>query len=445
MPATDLTCDHAAMDLRVPDGLARSDKSPDAASVHFGPTTSGTYLIGSSFAMGVQSYIQTLTQEAGLAVSVAEWTVGGASINSLWNDTSAQNPALLQSKLAEITSGKFGLLFMNAQQPWLQTDTETLGVGRFAGEALKGNPSFRLMIQVYWTFEQDPYRFRETSTRWEDLMMVRFGALRVAYQVGKALNAPVFVAPVGEAIERVKERAAKGQLSAYTSRSALHEADGQHLSGLGNYVQASVIHAGAYQRYPQGQSKQINSSSGSTLLTEADAKLIWDDITESVRKTPFSGWYEQESTTLSGYMAALKKAISNWETFDGLSASGGSFTGEDGFSWTVVKGKAAASTEQLIGRTLSLESGGSLAGSIPKGVGVLFFVFSPLSTGPAATLEVWLGGTLAGTYTRSQDNRTTKYATMLTNLNAKGPVTLEIKSKGAPCLLDNVQWTDFAP
>lgn len=430
---------------------ASLDAGPDAAVAEAGadaggPFTAaakGAYIIGSSFAQGIKNYIETFTKESGLTVPVTEWITGGASIWTIWFSS---NPTEKQTHLGELASGKYDVLFMNAQRPWRLTGSEALAGGNFAEKALTAVPDYRVLIQVYWTFEQSPYRFSETSTRDQDLAMYRQGALRVAQLMSSKIKAPVFVAPVGLAIERVKELATGGKLQAYKTRAALHQGDGSHLSDLGNYIQALVIHGAAYQDKPQGHSRKLGSGGGAKTLSTADANLVWGEVNKVLRDTPFSGWYGKAPTTLAGYQASLKAALRNWETFDNFTSStvgSGSFVGRDGVSWSYTKSRAQAGAPRLINTTLYMEQGGTLTATLPKGLDQLHFIFSPLTSGATATVEVLAKGISLGSKTRSQDNTSTLYATVVSGINTKGALNVELRCKAGPCLVDSVQWTDY--
>ena len=455
----------AAPDLARPD-LARPDRGPDRTAADladlasaevsapdlpgpdsgvaapFAPAKKGVYVIGSSYAMGIRSYLQTLIKDDGRADPATDWTEGGVSIHSLWW-YSVTNPSRIQPKLKQITAGAHDVLFMNAQRPWIQTKGEVIGVGGFVKEVAAKQPSFRFLIQVYWRTEQFPYRYHLTSTRQQDLAMYRRGALQVAHQVAQATKAPVFVAPVGLALEAVKELAAGGKLKGYSKRQDLHDPDGQHLSELGKYVQALVIHCAAYQHKPHGHSAKV----GSATLAPSDAKLIWDSVQAVVQQTPFSGWYAKAPTSYATYIAALGQALSNWETFDLLqqsSSGSGSFVGQGGVSWSFSAARVHSVTPGLVGNSVQLAAkSGSLSTTLSGGVDQLSLVLSAASSSASVKLELWLGGKLRGTVTR-QDNRTTLHANQLTGLKAKGPVKLELRCAGAggDCLVDNLRWSD---
>lgn len=406
----------------------------------FGAAVGGAYLIGSSFAAGVRGYVQTFTQEAGLSVSVTEWITGGASMWTIWNGSGTAR----QARLAELTSGKYGALFMNAQRPWRQTGSEAIAAGNFASRAHAADPSFRVVIQQYWTFEQSPYRFADASTRAEDLAMYRQGALRVAMLMALAVGTPVYVAPVGAAVEAVKELAAGGKLAGFAARADLHEADGQHLSALGLYVQALTLHGALYQDRPHGHSAVVGSGSAATTLSAGDAKLIWDAVHTALRDTPFSGWYRKAPATLSSYKAAMSKALRNWETFDALAAqtvTSGTFAGQDGATWSFTKGRAQAGAPRLVNNTLYLESGGTVTAPLAAGVGDLSFILSPPGPGTASVM-VKASARSIGPLTRAGDNTGDLLATVVKAVAQKGPVKLTITCTKGPCLVDNVQWTD---
>ena len=185
----------------------------------------------------------------------------------------------------------------------------------------------------------------------------------------------------------------------------------------------------------------------SATLSTADAAIIWDEVYKAVRETPFSGWYSKAPATFSAYLAALKHAIRNWETFDKLKQAGaygsGTFTGEDGFSWTYKEGMAAATAPRLHDSTLSLNKGGRLTATIPGGVGELSFILGKGASGSAAaSVEIKVGGKTQGTFTRAKEN-VEKLAFRVKGIQAKGPVKLELLVKGAPCLVDNMIWTDY--
>lgn len=419
------------------------DLAPDAGPLQapFGPAKAGSYLVGSSFAQGIRGTIQTLTKEAGLTVSVDEWITGGASIWDIWNSSGTE----LQTRLTALTSGKYDVLFMNAQRPWRQTGSEAVAAGNFVKQAHASNSKYRFLIQVYWTFEQSSFRHSEKSTLAEDLAMYRLGALRLALNIALAHKAPVFVAPVGLAMERVKELAAKGKLQGYKTRAALHAGDGSHLSDLGLYVQALVIHGAAYQDKPHGHTKVLGSGSSAKTLSAADAKAIWDVVQTVLRDTPFSGWYKKPPATFAAFQTALSAALGNWENFDKLSAlsiSSGTFTGEHGVAWSYTKARAQASWPRLINNTLYLETGGTLGATLPAGAGRLEFIFSPFTAGAAATMELRAAGKTVSTFTRSSVNTTDLFASRADGVKAAGPVKLELVCKKGPCLVDNVIWTD---
>ncbi len=140
------------------------------------------------------------------------------------------------------------------------------------------------------------------------------------------------------------------------------------------------------------------------------------------------------------------------ETFTNLNAApgsygNGSYTGDNGVTWTYNRGRSVTSTDNITGRSIGFEASNNnrnvSASSGINGVGdVTYSVRSYFTGGNASnrTMELWVNGSQYDTFTLPAMG--TVYTRSNIVVNETGDVTIEFRSTGSrQIVLDDVSWT----
>jgi subtilisin-like proprotein convertase family protein len=142
------------------------------------------------------------------------------------------------------------------------------------------------------------------------------------------------------------------------------------------------------------------------------------------------------------------------ESFTNLNASGstygsGSYTGDNGVTWTYNEARTPSGTYNITGGTIGFSDAGTgyvRANSGAGGVGTVTFSMRSYFTGGVAsdrTIAVYVDGSLKGTYTLAA--MTTIYTHTVT-ANETGNVLIEFRSTGIrQVVIDDVSWTCATP
>lgn len=140
------------------------------------------------------------------------------------------------------------------------------------------------------------------------------------------------------------------------------------------------------------------------------------------------------------------------ESFTNLNASGstygsGSYTGDNGVTWTYVEARTPSGTYDITGGTIGFSDAGTgnvRANSGTGGVGDVTFSMRSYFTGGVAsdrTIAVYVNGTLKGTFTLAA--MTTIY-THTVSANEPGNVLIQFRSTGSrQVVIDDVSWTCY--
>lgn len=140
------------------------------------------------------------------------------------------------------------------------------------------------------------------------------------------------------------------------------------------------------------------------------------------------------------------------ESFTNLNASGstygsGSYTGDNGVTWTYVEARTPSGTYDITGGTIGFSDAGTgnvRANSGTGGVGNVTFSMRSYFTGGVAsdrTIAVYVNGTLKGTFTLAA--MTTIYTHTVT-ANEPGNVLIQFRSTGSrQVVIDDVSWTCY--
>lgn len=401
-------------------------------------------VIGSSFTTDIGEYCQSMLAQKGITVTNKKCQIIGASIEFIWNNDASSSP---YNPKTELQSGNNELLFMNAQVPWLRTEMEADYSGRFAQLGINSYPGLRTMIQDYWVTEPAQYCFNQGCGNYDNLAMYRRGSVKVALLMTQTLNKQVYIAPVGLTIEKVKELAESGQLSGFTRSADLFDTDGKHLGPLGKYVQALTILCGLHQKDVRGYPSTVYSPYGGLLFqcSTTDAAKIQDLIYSTVRSTSFSGWYQDESSTVASYITSLKSNLLNFESFDKCNASTGSlgngnYVGDNNITWNYIKAKLKDDHYSLTDKCIELGAGGELSATIAGGVGNLS-VHYRLGEGYSTNLKLYVNNVLKYQVdlVGNKDSKGYTFA----DINTSGSVSVRLVSSGTYVQIDNVVWSSY--
>jgi hypothetical protein len=397
------------------------------------PALTGNYRIGSSYV--TDSYrLQRFLEARGLVVPTYRRQIIGAPIEYIWSWTVENDPAAHAAHVAELQNEAYDALIMNAQRPMVQGNRELKGTVLWSEEALAAVPAYRILIHEYWITEAGSYSWDETqSNRARQQQWYWFASLALAYEATTTLGVPIYVAPIGSAVERAKQAALAGLLDSASSGDDFHP-DGSHLNALGKYVQEGVVAAGAYQIDVRGTHNRLD---GGTTLSSNDAAILQQIIHDTVRTTPCSGWHTDAPMDLAGYRDALAAALRVHEGFANFpAAGGGTYTNLSGQAWQY-SGATPAGTG--LDACLRLSAGGTLATVLPRGL----LAFSLRMRKPAAgtaELELQVNGSPAGVLATSSADL---WGCELINLEYTGAVAVVLENIGTGSIeVDDLIWDE---
>jgi hypothetical protein len=153
---------------------------------------------------------------------------------------------------------------------------------------------------------------------------------------------------------------------------------------------------------------------------------------------------------VAAFALAASFSAQGSESFSNLTASAssyssGSYTGDNGVTWTFSGARKVTSTDNVNGtsvgfndtgvRTISASSGANGVGTITYTVRSYF----TSGTGANRTIQVYVNGNMIDTYTLAAMN--TNY-TRTATANVSGDVNIEFRSTGSKqIVLDDVSWT----
>jgi hypothetical protein len=394
------------------------------------------YCMGSSYTIDHQ-YIQSMADSAGIPIKAGHSNVYGSmkTIQQRAADR-ALNPG---NPLHDLASASVEVLTMTATRPWRYTEAEAGAATFFSKRLLQHSPKARIFIHDYWTVTPPDRSLYPELHGWDNVRGMNLGAIKIIHLMAKALNHRIYIIPIGTAVQVMREKIITGELDAYKTPNDLMS-DSIHLSEMGRYIQACLCFCGAYRFDVRRLPGDVKGGRGSRRLTFSshDAKIIHQVVYDTVRNTPYSGWYKNEPDSLAAYLAHLRRGLKNWESFDKLdpTAGTGRFTGDNGIQWTYTNISIGKDGEILTDAFLTMQKGSSLSATISGGIMDLHFAIYQ-----GAEIEVTVDGQSKGTFRPVREGGWNNHYFMIRDLNKSGDVKLAFICRSREAIMDNVSWT----
>ena len=388
------------------------------------------YSLGQSYTVDC-GYIQSFADEAGINLKAGSCLIGNMRTHA--------NMSMNQEPYSELSSGTVNTFIMTAQMPYKYSEPEAEACAKMSNVLLENNPCARLLIHDYWTVLRPSAADMYNQLHgWDNVRALRMGGIKTTYLITKKLNYKVYNSPVGTAIQLLREKIELGELEGYKNPDDLMS-DEINLSEIGSYVQACMCFCSAYQYDVRKLSGEAINRGGKRIkFSENDAKIIHDIIYDTIRNTPYSGWYKYEPESLYDYIKHLENSLKNWESFDKIypAAGSGTFTGDNGIIWNYDNINSLKDTEILTDTYIVMNEESSIAATIPGGIGDLHF---NLYLG--SEVEVFIDYESMGTFKPEDGDRWECSYLKITGINKPGNVRIEFVSKNNDTKLDNIFWT----
>jgi hypothetical protein len=400
------------------------------------PAEYDLYCIGSSYIIDHQ-YIQSMAESAGIILKAGRCEIYGdmRSIRVI-AETKPLNSA---NPLHELTTGTVDVLAMTATRPWLYTESEARACAGFGKLLLEHNPNARIFIHDYWTVSTPDRSLYPELHGWDNVRAMRLGSIKTINLMANEPRRKVYVVPVGVAVQTMREKIAAEQLEGYKNPDDLMS-DSIHLSEMGRYIQACLIFCGAY-RY------DVRKLPGDAFggvdrrrlkFSSHDAMIIHEVVYETVRNTPYSGWYKNEPDSLDAYLEHLKTGLKNWESFDKMypTCGTGVFIGDNEILWSYTNVDSSKDEETMTDAFIIMRQGSSLSATIPDGINELHFAIDKNSE-----IEVSVDGKSMGTFKPTRLGGWNNHYFKIKDLNKTGDVTVEFTCRSDRAVMDNIWWT----
>jgi len=400
------------------------------------PAEYGLYCIGSSYIIDHQ-YMQSMAESAGIDLKAGRSEIyGNMRTIRVLTKTKPLNSA---NPLHELSTGTVDVLAMTATRPWLYTESEAEACAYFGKLLLENNPDARIFIHDYWTILTPDGSLYPELHGWDNVRGMHMGAVKIINLMANELNHKVYIVPAGAAVQVMREKIAAGELEGYKNPDDVMS-DSIHLSEMGRYVQACLTFCGAYRYDVRKLPGDVVGGRGRQRLkfSPHDATIIHQVVYETVRNTPYSGWYKNEPDSLDAYMAHLKAGLKNWESFDKMyPVSGtGTFTGDNGIVWNYTKVDSSKDEETMTDAFIIMRRGSSLSATIPGGIGELHFAMDK-----NAEIEVTVDGKSMGTFKPIRQGGWNNHYFKIKDLNKTGDVIIEFTCRSNKAVMDNISWT----
>jgi len=394
------------------------------------------YCIGSSYIID-HLYIQSMAESAGIILKAGRSEIYGnmRTIRVLTEN----KPLNSANPLHELSTGTAGVLAMTATRPWLYTESEAEACAYFCGLLLENNPDARIFIHDYWTVLSPDRSLYHELHGWDNVRGMNQGAIKIINLMANELNHKVYIIPIGAAVQVMREKIAAGELNEYKHPDDLMS-DNIHLSQMGRYVQACLTFCGAYRYDVRELPGDVVGGRGRQRLkfSPHDAAIIHQVVYETVRNTPYSGWYKNEPDSFDAYMAHLKAGLKNWESFDKMyPVSGtGQFKGDNGIVWNYTNIDSSKDEETMTDAFIIMRRGSSLSATIPGGIAELHFAMDK-----NAEIEVTVDGKSMGTFKPSRKDGWNNHYFKIGDLRRTGDVSVEFACRSNRAVMDNISWT----
>lgn len=394
------------------------------------------YCIGSSYTIDPQ-VIQSMADTAGLPLKAGRSKISGSMSDV--RQRAAGRPLATGNPLHDLAAGTTNVLAMTATRPWRYTEVEAEACAHFARQLLQRNPDARIFIHDYWTVLPPDRSLYPVLHGWDNVRGMNLGATKIIHLMAQTLNHKMYVIPVGAAIQTMREHIIAGDLEGYKHPDDLMS-DSIHLSEMGRYIQACLTFCGACQydvRKLPGNVAGAGSNRAPT-FSPHDAKIIHQVVYNTVRNTPYSGWYKHEPSRLVRYLTHLKDGLKNWESFDKMPTPSdtGTFTGDNGIQWTYAHITSGRDGEILTDTFIKMRRGSSLSATIPNGIADLHFAMYR-----GAEIEVTVNSKSMGTFKPVREGGWDNHYFKIKDLNLTGNVKIEFTCRSREAIMDNISWT----
>ncbi|MHC4302268.1 MAG: hypothetical protein ACYS7Y_33835 [Planctomycetota bacterium] len=400
------------------------------------PAEYDLYCIGSSYIIDHQ-YIKSMADSAGIDLKAGRSEVYGNM--STIRQRSAGKPLEGGNPLFDLAGGAVDVLAMTATRPWRYTESEAGACAYFSKLLLQNNPDARIFIHDYWTVSPPDRSLYPQLHGWDNVRAMNLGAIKIINLMAGEINHKVYIIPIGAAVQTMRERITAGDLERYRHPDDLMS-DSIHLSEMGRYIQACLTFCGAYRYDVRKLPGDVVGGRGPSRLkfSPHDATVIHQVVYETVRNTPYSGWYKNEPESLDEYMKHLRAGLMNWESFDKLHpASGtGTFTGDNGIEWTYRHIATGKDGEILTDAFVIMSKGSTLSATIPTGIDDLHFAIYK-----GAEIEVTIDGESLGSFKPVREGGWNNHYFKIEGLDITGDVKVEFTCRSAEAIMDNVSWT----
>lgn len=394
------------------------------------------YCIGSSYIIDHQ-YIKSMADSAGIPLKAGCSEIYG-NMNSI-RQRAADRPLGGGNPLGELATGTANVLAMTATRPWRYTEVEAGACAYFSKLLLQHNPDARIFIHDYWTVSPPDRSLYPELHGWDNVRGMNLGAIKIINLMATELNHKVYIIPIGVTVQVMREKIAAGELDGYKQPEDLMS-DSIHLSEMGRYIQACLTFCGAYRYDVRKLPGDVVGGRGPRRLkfSPHDAKVIHQVVYETVRNTPYSGWFKNEPDSLNAYLKHLQAGLKNWESFDKIhSASGtGTFAGDNGIKWSYTNVRSGKDGEILTDAFIIMRNGSSLSASIPGGIADLHFAMYK-----GAEIEVTVDGESMGTFKPVREGGWNNHYFKIKDLDKTGDVKVEFTCRSLEAIMDNISWT----
>ena len=394
------------------------------------------YCIGSSYIIDHQ-YIKSMADSAGIPLKAGCSEIYG-NMNSI-RQRAADRPLGGGNPLGELATGTANVLAMTATRPWRYTEVEAGACAYFSKLLLQHNPDARIFIHDYWTVSPPDRSLYPELHGWDNVRGMNLGAIKIINLMATELNHKVYIIPIGVTVQVMREKIAAGELDGYKQPEDLMS-DSIHLSEMGRYIQACLTFCGAYRYDVRKLPGDVVGGRGPRRLkfSPHDAKVIHQVVYETVRNTPYSGWFKNEPDSLNAYLKHLQAGLKNWESFDKIhSASGtGTFAGDNGIKWSYTNVRSGKDGEILTDAFIIMRNGSSLSATIPGGIVDLHFAMYK-----GAEIEVTVDGESMGTFKPVREGGWNNHYFKIKDLDKTGDVKVEFTCRSREAIMDNISWT----
>jgi hypothetical protein len=257
------------------------------------------FVAGHSFHMPIAQPLEQIARSAGVSgqTVVGRQGIGGSSVTRHWEVADEKDVAR-----KAIKTGKVDVLTLS---PILEPLPDP-AVEKFTALLLEHNPQGRVTVQASWypmdgpgndrrSFTNarrdaaDPSAFRQTWAPVVDKLRAQIRALNEQF-AARAQRPVVFLVPVGDAVIRLRERVARGEVPGIARQSELFRDDLGHGKAPISVLTAYCHYAVIYGRSPIGLPVPA-ALSGAGLGEHAGAvnRVLQEAAWEAVTAEPSSG------------------------------------------------------------------------------------------------------------------------------------------------------------